>query len=307
MTPQKFTGVKVDPPAVAGPLARGFVVAQIFAMNAHKLLPAALLLALAPAANATLLISESFNYTGSASPGTSYLPTNAVTGTGLSGSWASSDSWVSVVTGNLSAPANSGAFAASNNRAVLSPGTTPSASASLASAISTVGNTVYFSFIGQVGSNGNDASTMGLRFTDSSNNTILGLGRTNTGEWGINTGSAFRSSTGNSAGTLGFVVYKVTFGAAGGANDRVDFFLNPGENGEVAATSSWSGLTLSDNSIGKIYLRAYGNANTQFDEIRVGTTWGDVAAVPEPSTYGLMGAGALASAMLVRRRRRVKA
>lgn len=267
------------------------------------------LLALGPSSQAALLVNETFDYTGAATAGASYLPDKAATGFGLTGTWISGDSYASVLTGSLSAPANSGAFAATNNRVVLVGGTTPSANTALSSAIATVNSTLYFSFVGQVGANPTDASNMGLRFTDGSNGTVIGFGRTNTGEWGINTGSAFRSASGTTAGTLGFVVYKVTFGAAGGANDRVDFFLNPGESGEGAATASWAGLSLSDNSIGKIHLRAYGNANTQFDEIRAGTTWNDVAfvAVPEPSAYGLAGAGALSAIAFIRRRRKSKA
>ena len=270
-----------------------------------KKLPLFLLIgAAAPFSRAALLVSENFSgYTAGTAPVTgSYLPTQAVQGgsTGLSGTWASGDAYAWVAnTGDLAAPANTGVLAdAGGQRVVFSGGATPSAYATVTSPITTVNNTVYVSFVAQLVAGG------GLWLQNGAA-TVLRLGTNNGSNWGISDGTTAQNATGTVSGTASFLVYAITFGASGGANDSVSLFVNPDANGQPGiATATWTGLSLNDSSINRVVVRGgSNNTSNQFDNLRIGTTYADVAAVPEPSTYGLLGAGALGAVSFVRRRR----
>lgn len=271
-------------------------------------LSALLLAAVAPLSHATLLVSETFSGYGSgpAVGSSTYLPDQTTLGTGLSGTWASGDSyaWVSNA-GDLAAPLNSGSLAdSSGTKLVFSGGSTPSAYATIASPLSTVSTTYYVSFVAQF-SNGSSANFSGL-WLGNGGTYILRLGTGDGARWGISDGTTVLSATGTTSSTAAFLVYAITFGAAGGANDSVSLYVNPGVSGQPAiATATWSGLSLNDASANRLMLRGNtNNPNNQIDNIRIGTTYADVAAVPEPSAYGLAGAGLLAAGAVFRRRKR---
>ena len=269
---------------------------------------AVFLAAAAPLAHATLLISETFSgYASGTGPANgNYLPTQTALGTGLTGTWSSGDSWAWVSNaGDLAAPLNSGALADGGaTKLVFSGGTTPSAYASIATPLSSVSATYYVSFVAQL-ANGTSGNFAGL-WLGNGGTTILQLGTGNGTNWGISDGTTVQSAAGTTSSTAAFLVYAITFGAAGGANDSVSLYVNPGVAGQPAiATATWTGLTLNDSNLNRLTLRGNSNnANNQIDNIRIGTTYADVAAVPEPSAYGLAGAGLLAAGAFIRRRKR---
>jgi hypothetical protein len=86
------------------------------------------------------------------------------------------------------------------------------------------------------------------------------------------------------------------------AGDAIDIWLNPGSLGgsspSVTATATGMGLGSFN------WLNWAGSWNNwKLDEVRVGTSYGDVTAVPEPATYAaLFGVLALAGVMWRRRR-----
>jgi hypothetical protein len=83
------------------------------------------------------------------------------------------------------------------------------------------------------------------------------------------------------AGTR-FIVANINF-----TNSTIAVYNNPTlPGGPGSAIASFAGLTLT-NATGVVFL-GNGNGITSFDEIRVGTTYADVAAIPEPSTYVLL-------------------
>ncbi len=126
-------------------------------------------------------------------------------------------------------------------------------------------------------------------------------------------GSAIQllDTTGNSVGAVGsftpsasatyLIVFKYGFSSAG-ASDTFSVWFNPTSDSDSAAITA-SGL---DIGLQQTEMRSVNaNGSLVFDEIRLGTTFGDVVpvAVPEPSTLGaVFGVGALALAAYRRRR-----
>lgn len=93
-----------------------------------------------------------------------------------------------------------------------------------------------------------------------------------------------------------FAVLRFDFGA--GNNDTVTYFNDPTSATDFFGSGD-AQLTGIDATFDGIAFTAT-NATLQWDEIRIGTTLGDVTTVPEPSTVGLL---ALTSLGLLRRRR----
>jgi len=97
------------------------------------------------------------------------------------------------------------------------------------------------------------------------------------------------------AGETHFVVMKIEFDA-NGVNEKVSMYLDPALNAEPS-TPLFSINTVNIGTVGgwEFLLRgSSGNTDTvHADEIRIGTTWADVApvAVPEPSTIALLASG----------------
>ena len=99
------------------------------------------------------------------------------------------------------------------------------------------------------------------------------------------------------SGTLAFVAIQADLSAGTGT-----FYINPtglGSGSAPTGSDYSSAFTFNAFTMSGIGLR--GNANSSFDEIRVGTTWADISPVPEPSTVALTALGV--GALLLHRRR----
>jgi hypothetical protein len=101
------------------------------------------------------------------------------------------------------------------------------------------------------------------------------------------------------------MVTKLTFNS-NVSNDNVDFWIDPDLNSEPSTTSaSYIGSNDTQNfgSITGLNFYAASNGKADFDEIRLGDSFGDVAAaIPEPSTVVLVLLGGLAALLLLHRR-----
>lgn len=112
-----------------------------------------------------------------------------------------------------------------------------------------------------------------------------------------------------STGTTYFAVVEVLFNSSG--NDIVNLYLSPSDLGTQPAvvTSTRSFATLQFDTVrlstGYESVSQGATAAASFDEVRIGTSWADVAPqIPEPSTIGYLALGAACMvALLVRKRK----
>lgn len=105
------------------------------------------------------------------------------------------------------------------------------------------------------------------------------------------------SITKASAGTIGLFVFRYDFNAAG--NDTLSVWLNPTSASDTAAITA----TQTDFILNNLMIRnANGSTAPVYDEIRFGTTFADVVPIPEPTTWALI-AGSLTALVVFRRRR----
>lgn len=111
------------------------------------------------------------------------------------------------------------------------------------------------------------------------------------------------SSTGQtlSFGTTYFLVAKFDVTAT-----TLDFWFNPTPGGTLgAATVSLTSAQLPTAGLGFSYIALLGgnSGGATYDEIRLGTTYADVAPIPEPSTLALALLGGLGAMGMIRRRK----
>jgi hypothetical protein len=158
-------------------------------------------------------------------------------------------------------------------------------------------------------------SALFSKSTANSADMLVGLGDTsnhqttaiNFNTFGIRSGGSLNyqntvivSSANFAVDTTYIGVMEINYNSATGANDSITAsFYN--EASALVGSQTFSGLDINSN-IGHILIGTAGLANNNafVDEIRYGTALSDVFVVPEPSTFGLIGLGALA---LLRRRR----
>ena len=178
--------------------------------------------------------------------------------------------------------------------------------------------TVYYSFLLNVPTATATGGTGGSFFAGFDNNTnttyttFAGLfvrpdaGDTSMIDLGISTSASANkifSPTPYPINTSLFVVGSFTFQGA----STLDVFVNPAAvpaSEPVAHSATSSGVDASIvTQISNFYLR--GNAGEpqgmNIDELRIGTTWGDVSPVPEPGSLGLFVALGAVGAMVRRR------
>jgi hypothetical protein len=152
--------------------------------------------------------------------------------------------------------------------------------------------TLWLSFDWGHNNTGDHASTYGgLTFFESNYPTV-----TEKGLLGNNWDTA--TWTGTSISNIGMKtgVARITLSDTG--FDTVDLWV--GATGSPVDVSGAAAATLSMELSSVNAFRINGGSNQQFDNLVVGTTMGDVSAIPEPASLGMLGVAA--AAMLLRRR-----
>ena len=299
-------------------------------------------LLLAPLAVSAQVVYEGFNYsagtnTASAANASSTATTTGLpaTGTGLTGSYVmhrggsgNNVSGTSIATPSLdfgSLPESGGKLnwagfgsGAAGNQLTVQLGS--SAATALAPGASS--KTIWMStlitpqtfangggvFLGNNAVSGDTAgaTVFGLGF-NSAGNAVVSY---NNGATAVSTGTFTASSTywlvGNfsysiSGGTTTFSAANLWIFNAASGNPAA----NEGALGTVAASFSGSSTSTGSRAPFSLLFKTGSSlANSSFDEVRVGTSYADVAAIPEPSAFAAFaGLGALGLAGLRRRRR----
>jgi hypothetical protein len=255
-----------------------------------KIILMLVLTALAAASQATLLLKDSFNYN-----------TGALTG---QGGWGGGG--YTVTNGNLTAPA--GFPAASGNR--LSISGSSSLVATNGSFTAQTSGTVYMSYLVQFNATKAGAAFHLGGFSKDGGAEYGGLAVSNATASSVYFGLGTRNGltqqflpTAFATGVTHMVVvsYKIVTGSA---NDVINFWLDPALGG-AEPVAQLSNTTTGDigTSVNTVDFKATTPFSYSYiDELRVGTTWGDVA-IPEPATVGMLGLGALVT-LLFRRIRR---
>jgi hypothetical protein len=255
---------------------------------------------LVPGANASVLFQDGFDYT-------------AATTLAGNGSWVNSASLITINAANLSYPGFQEVTPGANEIRILGQSASAQQYTYSPFSSSPTSGTVYASFLMSMSVVGGNYTFLGMLpsagngGTFNNSNDPIDLSSTSaTGGYRLGirtlgTGATYPTTTPILAvNTANLIVVKYDF-----AGHTASLFVNPGLDGnEPGATISSTG-TLSSADIGQFYVRIGGanQGNYFIDDVRVGTTWGDVvpAAIPEPSTFVLVTVGLLGLASWRRR------
>jgi hypothetical protein len=217
--------------------------------------------------------------------------------TGAAGSWTTSGSPPATIGTSLSYPG----LTSTGGAATFAGATDFSATAHLAGTYGTPNSTVWVSFVVNETSPASDGIYGGLVFA----NVFTGFGSVNgNDDVGLGSVTAGDSITGATLGTPGTTLFFVTrFDFNGTGNVTFNTYLDPTGSG---SPNGGSLISTGSNSYGASdvnQLLIGTNAASTWDEIRIGSSYGDVSAIPEPSTYAaIFGLGALGFAAWRRRR-----
>jgi hypothetical protein len=258
-------------------------------------LAAVLIAVSAPFSQASLLISEPFDYsTGNLAGQTG--------GIGFTGNWTTvGDAGGAIVQAGSLAYST---LATSGNKTYVSPNVAASGASRTFSNMSS--GTVYMSFLIN-----HDEGTrfFALRLYDGAAERLL-IGQGTAGTTWLLGGSTvgFTGDTGVAASldTTFLMVLRIDFDASG-TNERLRLYVNP-TLGTEPLTAQADGTTTSSFQLNKLDIAGgqTGGGNTVskgwFDEIRFGTTFADVTPVPEPATWALLSLGGIAGLFFRRRR-----
>lgn len=272
----------------------------------HKSLMACLVVPFAAAMplHAAVIASESFDY-GTAGYNAGLEGLNG--GTGFSEAWKEfgSNANNGIFAGGLNVGSDAALSDSGNHARVQLSSVGAGIGRNLSTTIGTDGTTVWMSY--RIQNNNTDTSEVfAVVFTTlSESRRVLAGATAGTGGQSSNDGQfdlAFAPTGANAdyaaRDTLNhFAVLRFDFGA--GNNDTVTYFNDPTSSTDFSGSGD-AQLTGIDATFDGIAFTAT-SATLRWDEIRIGTTLGDVTTVPEPGTFGLL---SLASLGLILRRRR---
>jgi hypothetical protein len=257
-----------------------------------------------PAARGQLIAYDGFAY-----------PTGGVNaqngGTGFTGPWAAAAT-VQVQAGSLTPPAPSAGLPTTGNSVSataadpFSPGT---ATRTLSQPVdSTPGGTFWMSAV-MKGSGADASTTEGeLVLSDGAGGGVsVTTGTDSNNLWSLSdtsTGLFIASSTVPNT-TQSLLVVRGTFAAAG---DTFDLYVNPPLTGSPPPSAAASITTThAAGPLGSLQMSHFAFdtvSSTLFDEVRIGRTFADVTAVPEPSALLLAGAAGVGGLTYRRARRK---
>lgn len=286
----------------------GFTRGSFFS-SAKALLTAALGVVVGgQAARADLTAYDSFSYT----PGQAL--SGQAGGTGFAGAWApgalsadGSNSYYTQGT-SLGGSASSGGRVASLANYSLGN----QLSRTLAQSLGATDQTVFFSVLLRPDGTLNEGSSggfFGLNLNSSTPSNDVFIGKTGGGSfYGIEDRGGNRSHLSGTSAAVGastLLVVQADFAANG--TDKFTLYVNP-----TSPSNLGTGIVKNDSDVGIISsLSLYGTGAFSLDELRIGTTLGDVipagvsiGAVPEPASVVMLSIAGLGAAAFARARRR---
>jgi PEP-CTERM motif len=247
-------------------------------------------------AQATLLFSEAFNYNSGVNLGGQINPGNST-------AWSGGNAVLSIGSGNLTYP---GLQDQGGNDLIYTSGTASSTTYNTYSAVTS--GSVYFSFL-------IDATTLptannylmalnpGTSTPGGSSDALsLYVGASGTGykigvrTTGGGTGAAYASDV-LALNSSYFIVAELTLGSP----NTVSLFFDPTPGGSQPGTpDSTQTTSTAIASVDDIGFKAQSSAaagDYAIDNLLIGTAWADVTpvAVPEPASFGFIGAGLIAA------------
>lgn len=266
-------------------------------------------------ANASAIVYEPFAQTSGGNLN------NTAAGTGLSGNWSANG--LTINSGSLSY----GSLPTSGNQVFDSaPGGGDQASVSTGTSLGNAttgllsdGSTLWFSFLVNAGTGSNDKQEftigtdgIGSMFSGILANSGSGFGvRIEKGQIyaaSFSGGAITKAKTNGGLGgsTTQLIVGEFISGATGSDADTLNLYTPSSSDlssmGSVVSTVSAALDQGSFSTLAFGFRGGGGSASASLDEIRVGGSYADVSAVPEPASLALMGLGGL---LLVARRRRL--
>ena len=182
----------------------------------------------------------------------------------------------------------------------------------LSTPIGAPGSTVYISMLLRADGTLNEGASGGFfglllnaSTTTPSTSQDLFIGKTGGGNFGLEDrggNNSHLSSTTAAIGVSDFLVVKAEFSAAG-TPDKFTLYMNP------TATDMGTGIVKQDSNLGMVNsMTIYSTGAFSMDELRVGTTLGDVVpagetvAVPEPASVAMLALAGCGVAAFARRR-----
>jgi PEP-CTERM motif-containing protein len=176
---------------------------------------------------------------------------------------------------------NTGSFAAANAGNFRIPSTSPE----------TPGTTLYVSFIGRLDAvNANNYAGLSL-FNGGTETLFLGDPNVPT-SWGMDPKGGVASTGTTPVNIQEFLVYRIDFLAS---SAEIRLFENPLLGIEPAITAA-TAFTTKTAALNWDNVRIQANQTGVIDEVRIGTTYADVAPVPEPASAALLALGLFAIA-----------
>ena len=247
-------------------------------------------------AQANLLFSEAFNYNSGVNLGGQVNPGNST-------AWSGGNSVLAVGSGNLTYP---GLQDQGGNDLIYTSGTASSTTYNTYSAVTS--GSIYFSFL-------IDATTL-----PTANNYLMALnpGTTTPGGSGDAlslyvgaSGTGYKIGVRTTGGGTGaayapdvlalnssyFIVAELTLGSPNTVSLFFDSTPGGSQPGTPDSTQTSSTAIASVDDIGFKAQSSAAAGDYAIDNLLIGTTWGDVtpAAVPEPASFGFIGAGLIAA------------
>ena len=265
----------------------------------------------APASGA-LIAEESFDY-----PANGLADNGSAADAGWAGGWTTGSDGSVVSPGFTYTDSNSDSLIVAGNKANLAGDSSSNALAfrKLTSAQSpTTSEPIWISTIMQRNSSDDNRRAFLLSFSQDTGQPEFNIGQNTEGgsksdpqPWFANiTNRTGGSDSGTASGTntldKTFLVARLS---TNGTDETLDVFVNP----DLSATPTTADISVTGDvaAFNTVRLFAGDNlsgaapADADFDEIRIGTTFGDVTPIPEPASLALVGLGSLV--MLGRRRR----